>query len=191
MPLTPMFHVHAWGIPYTSTMAGVKQVYPGRYAPDMLLRLIAQEGVTFTHCVPTILQMLLSAPGSKDVDLSKLKMVVGGSAMPRSLARAALARGIDVFTGYGQSESCPMLTIMHSSAKQLSDDPERQVEYRTFAGLPGPLVDLRIVDADMADVPRDGKSEGEIVTRAPWQEPRWHEALTCSPATGNPSPARC
>ena len=168
MPMTPMFHVHAWGLPYASTSAGVKQVYPGRYAPDVLLRLIAQEGVTFTHCVPTILQMLLAAPGSKDVDLSKLKMVIGGSALPRSLARAALARGIDVFAGYGQSESCPVLTGMHLRTKQLSEDPERQVEYRTFTGRPGPLVDLRIVDANMADVPRDGKSDGEIVTRAPW-----------------------
>ncbi|MGD0186627.1 MAG: fatty acid--CoA ligase [Roseiarcus sp.] len=168
MPMTPMFHVHAWGCPYTATLSGVKQVYPGRYTPDGLLQMIAQEGVTFTHCVPTILQMLLAATGSKDVDLSKLKMVVGGSALPRSLARAALARGIDVFTGYGQSESCPMLSAMHLSTTQLSEDAERQVEYRTFAGLPGPLVDMRIVDADMADVPRDGKSEGEIVTRAPW-----------------------
>ena len=168
MPMTPMFHVHAWGCPYTATLSGAKQVYPGRYAPDVLLRLIAQEGVTFTHCVPTILQMLLAAPGSKDVDLSKLKMVVGGSALPRSLARAALARGIDVFTGYGQSESCPTLSAIHLSAKQLAEEAERQVERRTIAGLPAPLVDLRIVDADMADVPRDGKSRGEIVTRAPW-----------------------
>ena len=123
MPLTPMFHVHAWGSPYLYTMMGNKQVYPGRYAPDVLLGLIAREGVTSTHCVPTILQMLLSAPGSKDVDLSKLKMVVGGSAMPRALVRAAMARGIDVFTGYGQSESCPMLTGVHLTTEQLSEDP--------------------------------------------------------------------
>jgi acyl-CoA synthetase (AMP-forming)/AMP-acid ligase II len=168
MPMTPMFHVHAWGCPYTATLSGVKQVYPGRYTPDVLLRLIAKEGVTFTHCVPTILQMLLAAPGSKDVDLSKLKMVVGGSALPRSLARAALARGIDVFTGYGQSESCPMLSAMHLSTGQLSEEPERQVEYRTIAGLPGPLVDLRIVDENMQDVQHDGRSPGEIVVRAPW-----------------------
>ncbi len=168
MPMTPMFHVHAWGCPYTATLSGAKQVYPGRYAPDVLLKLIAQEGVTFTHCVPTILQMLLTAPGSKDVDLSKLKMVVGGSALPRSLARAALARGIDVFAGYGQSESCPMLTAIHLSTKQLSEEPERQVEHRTNPGLPAPLVDLRVVDADMQDVPRDGKSPGEIIARGPW-----------------------
>src|SRR5208282_4943060 len=168
MPMTPMFHVHAWGCPYTATLSGAKQVYPGRYAPDVLLKLIAQEGVTFTHCVPTILQMLLTAPGSKDVDLSKLKMVVGGSALPRSLARAALARGIDVFAGYGQSESCPMLTAIHLTTKQLSEEPERQVEHRTNPGVPAPLVDLRVVDADMEDVPRDGKTPGEIIARGPW-----------------------
>jgi fatty-acyl-CoA synthase len=168
MPMTPMFHVHAWGCPYTATLSGAKQVYPGRYSPDVLLKLIAQEGVTFTHCVPTILQMLLTAPGSKDVDLSRLKMAVGGSAMPRSLARAALARGIDVFAGYGQSESCPGLTVTHMSTRQLSEDPERQVEYRTFVGPPEVLVDLRVVDADMEDVPRDGKTPGEIIARAPW-----------------------
>ena len=168
MPLTPMFHVHAWGSPYVHTMLGNKQVYPGRYAPDVLLGLIAREGVTSTHCVPTILQMLLSAPGSKDVDLSKVKMVVGGSAMPRALARAAMARGIDVFTGYGQSESCPMLSGVHMSAAQLSEDLEAQVARRTNAGLPAPLVDLRIVNADMSDVPHDGKTRGEIVVRAPW-----------------------
>jgi fatty-acyl-CoA synthase len=168
MPMTPMFHVHAWGCPYTATLSGAKQVYPGRYSPDVLLKLIAQEGVTFTHCVPTILQMLLTAPGSKDVDLSRLKMAVGGSAMPRSLARAALARGIDVFAGYGQSESCPGLTVTHMSTRQLSEDPERQVEYRTFVGPPEVLVDLRVVDAVMEDVPRDGKTQGEIIARAPW-----------------------
>jgi fatty-acyl-CoA synthase len=168
MPMTPMFHVHAWGCPYTATLSGAKQVYPGRYSPDVLLKLIAQEGVTFTHCVPTILQMLLTAPGSKDVDLSRLKMAVGGSALPRSLARAALARGIDVFAGYGQSESCPGLTVTHMSTRQLSEDPERQVEYRTFVGPPEVLVDLRVVDAVMEDVPRDGKTQGEIIARAPW-----------------------
>ncbi len=168
MPMTPMFHVHAWGCPYTATLTGAKQVYPGRYTPDIMLQLIAREGVTFTHCVPTILQMLLTAPGSKDVDLSKLKMVVGGSALPRALARAAMARGIDIFAGYGQSESCPMLSAAHLTTGQLTGDVQREVEHRTIAGLPAPLVDLHVVDPDMADVPHDGKTPGEIVVRAPW-----------------------
>ena len=64
MPLTPMFHVHAWGIPYVATMLGVKQVYPGRYVPEVLLKLLASEGVTFSHCVPSILNMLVSDPAA-------------------------------------------------------------------------------------------------------------------------------
>ena len=64
MPITPMFHVHAWGMPYTATLLGVKQVYPGRYEPELLVELIKQEQVTYSHCVPTILQMLLNAKGA-------------------------------------------------------------------------------------------------------------------------------
>ena len=111
MPITPMFHVHAWGFPYAATLLGIKQIYPGRYIPANLLRLIAEEGATFTHCVPTILQMLLAAPEVEDTDLSRLKMVIGGSALPRGLAAAAMQRGIDIYAGYGLSETCPVLSL--------------------------------------------------------------------------------
>jgi fatty-acyl-CoA synthase len=168
MPITPMFHVHGWGLPYAATAAGVKQVYPGRYQPDLLLNLIKTEGVTFSHCVPTILQMLLSAPNSNDVDLSKLKMVIGGSALSKSLAKAAMQRGIDIFAGYGMSESGPILTIAQLREPDLTGNPEEEVELRTKTGTPVPLVDLRVVDDAMRDVPRDGKTSGEIVVRAPW-----------------------
>src|SRR5207344_2667792 len=67
MPITPMFHVHAWGLPYVATLLGVKQAYPGRYVPDTLLGLMAREKVTFSHCVPTILQMMLASPASQAV----------------------------------------------------------------------------------------------------------------------------
>src|ERR1700677_2666576 len=83
MPITPMFHVHAWGFPWSATLAGVKQVYPGRYEPAMLVKLIKNEGVTFTHGVPTILQMLLDAAAAENVDMTRLKMVIGGSALPK------------------------------------------------------------------------------------------------------------
>src|SRR5438876_8247737 len=82
MPITPMFHVHAWGLPYVATATGVKQVYPGRYLPDALLALIQREHVTFSHCVPTILHMMLSSPAAGNVDLSGWKVVIGGSALP-------------------------------------------------------------------------------------------------------------
>jgi fatty-acyl-CoA synthase len=168
MPITPMFHVHAWGFPWASTAAGVKQVYPGRYAPDVLLKLIKSEGVTFTHCVPTILQMLLSAAEQANVDLKGLRMVIGGSALPKALALKAMERGIDVYAGYGMSETGPILTVAHLKGHHLTGRPDEEVEIRTRAGLAVPLVDLRIVDPEMKEMPRDGKATGEIVARAPW-----------------------
>src|SRR4030095_13968867 len=107
---------------YIATVMGVKQVYPGRYAPDVLLRLIQTEKVTFSHCVPTILHMLLNAPGSQAVDLRGFKMIIGGSALSKGLARAALERGIDIFAGYGMSETCPILTIAQLTPAMLERD---------------------------------------------------------------------
>src|SRR5580692_3044396 len=166
MPMTPMFHVHAWGFPWSATLAGVKQVYPGRYEPAMLLKLIKTEGVTFTHCVPTILQMLLGAAAAAKTDLAGLKMIIGGSALPKSLAKQAMDRGVDVFAGYGMSETGPLLTVAHLKASDLSGDADQEVEIRTRAGRACPLVDLRIVDADMDEAPHDGATSGEIVVRA-------------------------
>ena len=163
MPITPMFHVHAWGFPYAATLLGIKQIYPGRYIPANLLRLIAEEGATFTHCVPTILQMLLAAPEVEDTDLSRLKMVIGGSALPKGLAAAAMQRGIDIYAGYGLSETCPVLSFA-----ALTPGEEEDVAARVRTGRPLPLVDLRIVDEEMAEQPRDGASTGEVVVRAPW-----------------------
>jgi fatty-acyl-CoA synthase len=168
MPITPMFHVHAWGIPYVATMLGVKQVYPGRYAPDVLLSLIEKEQVTFSHCVPTILHMLLKSPGSEKTDLSRWKILVGGAALPKPLARLAMDRGIDVVVGYGMSETAPVLTIAYLDPADLAEGPDAQAELRTRTGRALPLVDVRVVDEAMREVPRDGKSTGEIVVRAPW-----------------------
>ena len=163
-----MFHVHAWGIPYIATAMGLKQVYPGRYTPDVLMSLVRDEGVTFSHCVPTILHMLLNSPESNGVDLSGWKVIIGGSALPKALCKEAMERGIDVFTGYGMSETCPILTLAHLEPDMLELHDDDQVEYRCKSGRPIPLVDLRIVDEKMCDVPHDGRSAGEVVVRAPW-----------------------
>jgi fatty-acyl-CoA synthase len=168
MPITPMFHVHAWGLPYVATMFGVKQVYPGRYLPERLLDLIAREGVTFSHCVPTILQMMLSSAAAQETDLSRWKVVIGGSALPLPLARAAVDRGVDIVAGYGMSETCPILTIAHLAPEMRGWATEKSLLYRCRAGRPIPFVQLRIVDAQMNDVARDGTSQGEIVVRSPW-----------------------
>jgi len=168
MPITPMFHVHAWGLPYVATMLGVKQVYPGRYVPDVLLGLIAREKVTFSHCVPTILTMMLGSPALTGVDLSGWKIIIGGSALPIPLARAAVERGIDVIAGYGMSETCPILTLAHLLPRMLGSPSEECLPYRCRAGRPIPFVQLRIVDAQMNDVAHDGQSQGEVVVRTPW-----------------------
>ena len=163
MPITPMFHVHGWGFPYAATMLGLRQIYPGRYQPDNLVRLIDRHGVTFSHCVPTILHMLLTCDAAAEVTLDRWKVVIGGSALPRGLAEAALARGINVFSAYGLSETCPLLTTAH-----LDPADESDVAARLKTGRPAAMVELRVVDTAMRDVPRDGVSTGEIVARAPW-----------------------
>ncbi len=168
MPITPMFHVHAWGTPYVATMLGVKQVYPGRYEPEALLDLIEAEKVTFSHCVPTILQMLLSHPRAAEVDLSHWKVIIGGAALPPGLAKQALDLGIDVFAAYGMSETCPILTAATLTDEMLARRPDEQLRLRCTAGRTAPLVEIRIVDPAMNNVPQDGRSTGEIVVRAPW-----------------------
>ncbi len=166
MPITPMFHVHAWGVPYVATALGVKQVYPGKYAPDTLLKLIAKEKVTFSHCVPTILHLLMSHPLFAETDLSNWKVIIGGAALPQAMCKAGLEKGIDIFTGYGMSETCPILTLAQITEKDLEIDDE--VELRCKTGRPIALVELRVVEENLEEVPRDGESVGEIVVRAPW-----------------------
>ncbi|HUM07970.1 MAG TPA: fatty acid--CoA ligase [Acidocella sp.] len=168
MPVTPMFHVHAWGMPYLATMMGVKQVYPGRYHPETLLDLIQREGVTFSHCVPTILQMILNGAEKRGARLDGWTVVIGGAALPLALCKQALAMGIDVFTGYGMSETCPILTVAQLRHGMETLPADMQAEVRCKAGRAIPLVQLRIVDPEMNDVPRDGVTAGEIVVRAPW-----------------------
>jgi fatty-acyl-CoA synthase len=169
MPLTPMFHVHAWGLPYVATMLGTKQVYPGKYEPEMLLRLIVTEGVTASHCVPTILQMLVSSPAARQVDLSRWKVIIGGSKLPTGLAAAAQQLGIVVYTGYGMSETCPVISLSTPKTSmfgRLDDDALLNLVVKT--GLPIPLVEFDVVDLDGRPLPHDGSTVGEVVFRAPW-----------------------
>jgi fatty-acyl-CoA synthase len=168
MPITPMFHVHAWGVPYVATALGIKQVYPGRYEANQLVRLYRDEGVTFSHCVPTLLQMMLDCEEGKRTDLKGWKMLLGGSALTQGLAQRASERGIRVHCGYGMSETCPLLSLTCLSAEDLALPMAQQVPLRIAAGVPIPLVDLRIVDGEGQDVAHDGETLGEVVVRAPW-----------------------
>src|SRR5258708_36297152 len=113
MPVTPMFHVHAWGFPYLATTLGLKQVYLGKYSPDLVLELIAREKVTFSHCVPTILQMILAHPRAAEGMLNGWKVIDGGAALPRALAKEAMQRGIAITTGQDKPQTCPLLPLAH------------------------------------------------------------------------------
>ena len=168
MPITPMFHVHAWGIPYIAVFLGVKQVYPGKYVPDILLKLIDQEKVTFSHCVPTVLHMLLKSPASEKIDFSQWKVIIGGSALTRQLCKAAMERGIDIYAGYGMSETCPVLTLALLNSEELKLPLDEQVELRCRTGKTIALVQMRIVDDHNQDCVSDDHASGEIIVRTPW-----------------------
>ena len=169
MPLTPMFHVHAWGVPYIATMLGLKQVYPGRYEPRTLLELRMREGVTFSHCVPTVLRMVLDAAAARGADLSGWRMKIGGSALTVALCKEGRGRGMTLVSGYGMSETAPTVAVARTNAGD--DDEEAQIAAMTVSGVPVPLVSARIVDSDMRELPHDGKTQGELVLRAPWLTP--------------------
>lgn len=168
MPITPMFHVHAWGIPYTATMLGLKQVYPGRYEPELLMQLIKQEKVTFSHCVPTILGMLLNAKGAQDHDFNGMRVIIGGSALNRGLFDAAKARGMRLSAAYGMSETCPLISAAYLNLELEKLDDNQRASCLIKAGVPGPLVEARIMDAEGNFLAQDGKTQGELVLHAPW-----------------------
>lgn len=176
MPLTPMFHVHGWGIPYFATLFGFKQVYVGKYEPEMILRLVTGEKVTFSHCVPTILQMIITAPAAKGLDLSRWKVIIGGARLTKGLAMAAKELGIKVTTAYGLSETCPVLTVANLKPFMEKKWGEgKQLDWAIKTGFVMPLVRLRVVAPDGKDVAQDGTETGEIVVRTPWLTPGYYK----------------
>jgi fatty-acyl-CoA synthase len=157
MPLTPMFHVHAWGVPYVATMLGMKQVYPGRYEPGLLLELHRREQVTISHCVPTILSMLLAALPAGQSITGRWTMIIGGSALSEDLRRQAQDRGIFALVGFGMSETAPFVSLARADT-----DEEIAAGALTRAGYPAPLVKVAIAPLS------EGEGLGELLVRAPW-----------------------
>lgn len=186
MPLVPFFHVHGWGLPYLSGMWGMKIVLMGRYDPKNILETLQREKVTTSDMVPTVLNLVLNHPDVNQYRdaLSRWKITVGGAALPRELALTARKYGITVMSGYGMSETAPVLTLGTPKDEQ-RNLPEHELLDKVLlqAGYAIPLVEIRVVDTDMRDVPRDGRTLGEIVVRAPWatdgyyKDPQRSEAL--------------
>ena len=172
LPVVPMFHVNAWGIPYAAPMVGSKLVFPGPYSdPASLLEAFVQEKVTFTGGVPTIwigmLKVLDENPGVHD--LSNMRMLlVGGSAVPRSLIDAFEKRhGLNITQAWGMTEMSPLGTF-YSERPHLEDlERDAQLDYRAKQGLPVNLVEYRI-RGEKGFAPFDGESMGELEVRGPF-----------------------
>ena len=171
MPLVPLFHVHGWGLPYLAGMWGMKTVLAGRYDAKNILDLVQRERVTYSDMVPTVLNMVINHPKAPEYReaFSRWRVVIGGAALPKGIALAAMQLGIKVMTGYGLSETAPVLTL-GTPTDELRGLPEDQLLDRALlkTGVPIPLVEVRVVDQNMKEVPRDDKTLGEIVVRSPW-----------------------
>ena len=171
LPVVPMFHVNAWGLPFTATMVGAKQVFPGPHLdPVSVLNLLADEQVTLTAGVPTvwlaILDQLDCNPGKWNLK-SLHTMIVGGSAAPPSMIEGFEKRhGLRIVHAWGMSEMSPIGTLCKPGPRGTSlPDPEK-FRLRATQGTAVPFVDVRAV-GDQGEVPWDGKSMGELHVRGP------------------------
>lgn len=171
LPVVPMFHVNAWGLPVTATMIGCKQVMPGPHLdPPSLLELFQDEGVTFTAGVPTIWLGILQAldEDPDKYDLSKLgKMGVGGSAAPEAMIRAYEKRhGLEILHAWGMTEMSPVGTSGYVTSELRKESEDVQFKYRAKQGIQLPFVEVR-AQGDDGLAPWDGKTMGELEVRGP------------------------
>ena len=170
MPVVPMFHVNAWGMPYSTTATGAKHVYPGPAPePADLAGLIENEGVTITAGVPTVWLGLLEYLGANDVDLSSLeRIVIGGSAAPESVIRQFDEMGVEVLHAWGMTETAPVGTVSYMKADLESLQAEEQYEKRTKQGLIVPGLEFKVVDDAGEEIEWNGEDFGELYIRGPW-----------------------
>jgi fatty-acyl-CoA synthase len=180
LPVVPMFHANAWGIPFAATLAGSKQVFPGPHLdPPSLLEVFEAERVTFTAAVPTVwLELLRFLDRHPDAyDLSSLSALrVGGSAAPEGMIRAFQERhGLRVLHGWGMTETSPVGTVAPLPS-ELRDAPEdEQYRYRAKQGFPMPLVEIRI-RGEEGIAPWDGETMGELEIRGPWVASEYYDS---------------
>ncbi|MFI5365905.1 MAG: long-chain fatty acid--CoA ligase [Candidatus Binatia bacterium] len=185
LPVVPMFHANAWGLPFTATMVGATQVYPGAQpTPKDILDLIQGLRVTVTGGVPTVLIGLLGVLEKERYDLSSLRCVpCGGSAVAPSLIAAFDTLGVTVMQAWGMTETSPLATVSRPCSTMRSRSDAERLAVRAKQGTPAPAVELRVVDDAGRELAWDGTSVGELQVRGPWvvgsyyNDPRSTEAF--------------
>jgi acyl-CoA synthetase (AMP-forming)/AMP-acid ligase II len=171
LPVVPMFHVNAWGIPYAGCMTGAKIVFPGPFLDGKSLHdLFEAEGVTISAGVPTVWQGLLTHLEANNLAFSTMRRtVIGGSACPPAMMGAFQDRyDVAVIHAWGMTEMSPLGTVCTLKPHQeaLSGDARLAVQSKQGRGVFG--VDMKVVDADGRELPHDGQSSGELMVRGPW-----------------------
>lgn len=169
LPVVPMFHASAWGLPFACVGAGATQVLPGpMFTPSLILDLFEQYKVTVSAGVPTIWLGVLQEQKQNPRDLSSVRcLVCGGSASPLGLIRAFEEMGIEYYTGFGMTETSPLVSLSVYTSQMADYSFDEKMEVRMTQGLTMPLVETRIVNEN-GDVPWDDETMGEIIVRGPW-----------------------
>ncbi len=171
LPVVPMFHVNAWGLPYIACMVGAKLVFPGPFLDGKSLHeLFEQEGVTLSAGVPTVWQGLLAYVESNGLTFSTMRRtIIGGSACPPAMMRAFQDRyGVDVLHAWGMTEISPLGTACAFKTKHAALPVEERLKVQAKQGRVVFGVDMKIVGEDGRELPWDGKSAGELLVRGPW-----------------------
>ncbi|HEY4828630.1 MAG TPA: long-chain fatty acid--CoA ligase [Solirubrobacteraceae bacterium] len=172
LPVVPMFHANAWGIPYTATLVGAALVLPGpKLDAESVLDLLADEHVTLTAGVPTVWMAMLGAIEEEPDrwDLSRVhRLLVGGSAVPKSMIAGYHKHGLEILQGWGMTETSPLASssLLPVELEDLPDD--EQFEYRARQGVPQPFVDIRARGDDGELIPWDDETMGELEVRGPF-----------------------
>lgn len=175
MPVVPMYHVNAWGLPYIAALTGAGLVLPGPLQDGASLRhLIVDEGVTLSNGVPTVWIGLLQDLSRHDGGLGRLrKLVIGGSACPPAMMDAFAERGVEVLHAWGMTELSPIGAVNAPRHDHDALDLVARRARRAKQGRPLPGVELAILDGDGQPLPHDGESFGELVVRSPWAVGRY------------------
>ena len=171
LPVVPMFHVNAWGLPYVACMVGVKLVFPGPALDGKsLYELFEGEGVTMSAGVPTVWQGLLAYTDANNLKFSTMtRTVIGGSACPPAMMEAFEQKyGVHVLHAWGMTEMSPLGTVCTLKPKHLKLSPAERMAVQAKQGRAIFGVDMKIVDPEGKELPRDGKASGELLVKGPW-----------------------